>query len=127
MRKIAVVLNWVMVAFVVLGGLLVNIRFQSPQEQAFLLGVPFALALIGHYFHSQRWLSALSLVSNVFFALIILVMFFEIPTLLRDFGHYGRSYVAFGLIAIPVFLNILTAINDLRSRKVSEAMASLKR
>jgi drug/metabolite transporter superfamily protein YnfA len=127
MRKFAVVLNWVMVAFIVLGGLLVNIRFQNPQEQAFLLGVPFAAALLCHYFRAQRWLLALSLVSNALFALIILVMFFEIPTLLRDFGHYGRSYVAFGLIAIPVFLNIVTAISDLRSRKVSQAIASLER
>jgi hypothetical protein len=127
MRKFAVVLNWVMVAFVVLGGLLVNIRFQNPQEQAFLLGVPFALALLCHHFRAQRWLSALSLVSNALFALIILVMFFEIPTLLRDFGHYDRSYIAFGLIAIPVFLNIVTAISDLRSRKVSQAIASLER
>jgi drug/metabolite transporter superfamily protein YnfA len=127
MRKFAVVLNWVMVAFIVLGGLLVNIRFQNPQEQAFLLGVPFAAALLCHYFRARRWLLALSLVSNALFALIILVMFFEIPTLLRDFGHYGRSYVAFGLIAIPVFLNIVTAISDLRSRKVSQAIASLER
>jgi drug/metabolite transporter superfamily protein YnfA len=127
MRKFAVVLNWVMVAFIVLGGLLVNIRFQNPQEQAFLLGVPFAAALLCHYFRAQRWLLALSLVSNALFALIILVMFFEIPTLLRDFGHYGRSYVAFGLIAIPVFLNIVTAISDLRSRKVSQAIANLER
>jgi drug/metabolite transporter superfamily protein YnfA len=124
MRKVAVVLNWVMVAFVVLGGVLVNIRFQNPQEQAFLLAVPFSFALLGHYFRARRWLSALSLVINVVFALIILVMFFEIPTLHRDFGHYGRSYAAFGLIAVPVFLNILTAISALRSRKVSEATAS---
>jgi hypothetical protein len=107
--------------------LLVNIRFQNPQQQAFLLGVPFAVALLCHYCRAQMWLSVLSLVSNVFSALIILVMFFEIPTLLRDFGHYGRSYVAFSLIAMPVFLNILTAISDLRSRKVSQAMASLER
>jgi hypothetical protein len=127
MRKFAVVLNWVMVAFIVLGGLLVNIRFQNPQEQAFLLGVPFAAALLCHYFRARRWLLALSLVSNALFALIILVMFFEIPALLRDFGHYGRSYVAFGLIAIPVFLNIVTAISDLRSRKVSQAIANLER
>jgi drug/metabolite transporter superfamily protein YnfA len=127
MKKLAVALNWVMVAFVVLGGLLVNIRFQNPEEQTFFLGVPFALALLSRYFRAQRWLAALSLVTNVFLALIILVLFFEIPTLLRNFGHYGRSYLAFGLIAVPVVLNIMIVISDLRARKVSETMATLQR
>lgn len=127
MKKFAVVLNWTMVAFVVLGGLLVNIRFQNPQEQAFLFGVPFSLALLSHYFHARRWISSLSLVSNALLALIILVLFFEIPTLNRNFGHYGRSYIAFGLILIPVILNIMTAMSDLRTPKTAAATANLER
>lgn len=121
MKRVSVVINWVMVAFVVLGELLVNIRFQNPDEKTFFLGIPFAFALLGHY-HPRRWLSSLSLVSNALLALIILTIFFEIPTINREFGHYGRTYVIFGLIAVPVVLNVIAAINDLRAQKNSAAM-----
>jgi len=123
MKRVGIVLNWVMVAFVVLGELMVNIRFQHPDEKTFFLGIPFALALLSHY-HPRRWLPSLSLVSNALLALIILTVFFEIPTINREFGHYGRTYVTFALIAVPVILNVITAINDLQAQKNSSAMAS---
>jgi len=110
------ILNWIVVAFFVVGSILVYFRFQGNNYAILFAMIPYALGLAVYYSGPRRWLTSLSVAINMLGVVFVVCMFFMLPTLLHDYGHYGRSYVVWSLMSLPLVLNVVVALKLFRNK-----------
>lgn len=125
MKVLAVVLNWIFIAFAAVGSLLTLVRFQNANGLTGLfVVVPFAAALGVYHLKSSIWMALLSLITNVMGFLVVLFFVYEAHAVIADGGHDDSSmmtYAVSAVLAAIFLLNIVVTLPALRARRPNQA------
>lgn len=106
MKTIARVVNWLCIAFIIVAMVRMAVRSQHSSGAGMLLGLlPFASTLAALHFKPSGWFTGIALVTNLLFALGILLFVFEAFTISRGQGSF-LQVVAFAGVAVPSIINL---------------------
>jgi hypothetical protein len=125
MKILAVVLNWLFIAFAAVASLLTLVRFQNANGvTGVLVVVPFAAVLGVYHLKPNLWIALLSLLANAMGLLVVLFFAYEAHAVIAEGGHDDSSmmvYVVLAALAAIFLLNIVVTLPALRAKRQNQA------